>query len=673
MKFVFKILQNNLFEILIFLFWIVVYGFTSSRSVVQGDTGEFLGAAAVHGVSHASGYPLLSLISRIAFLLPFTNPTWQVNVTSALFAALALVFTFKIVKLLTNNTPSALCSALALGTYETFWFYALVVQVHTLQVFLLSLLFYFLLLAMKKKKHMYMYLAGFFFGLGVSNNYTIIFALPSIFLTMWYLRKEITIKNICITILSSVLGLLPYTYIICAASTNPPINWGRIRDIQSFLYFFFRLDYGGGVNLTRFEPPLPFIYSSFVYYMQSIIKTSWYIVPFVGISLISLLRKNKNYFILFSCFVLIGPFAFLFLNLPIHNIVYETSVDQFITYSFIFLCIFAGIGLNILFEKLKLKNMLILVIAIILFFITPFFYTLQKVQLDNNQVTAITTQFELSELPQNSILLTWYDSLYLPSLYWQYVKHYRQDIKIINVGLTGASWYRNNLKDQYPDLAKFIKPGGLDFNNLCAVFAKKGELFVYPWYPEEDSYFNKNCVVIPYGLMVKVVQKNNVPSVDTIKSFNDKSWLSYSSLLPHLDVYKNRYARTRETLYYVAEQLSYIGLYYELNSRENWAYDELKLARQISADEVGSITNESAILYARGDYTDAIPILNQGIMENPAYPKLYKNLGFVYLKLNQQDKAYENFNKYLGFNPTDDPDLAKINNFMALYTVNKNL
>src|SRR5579863_5160047 len=111
-------------ECVIFIFWLYVYGLTTSHSVVEGDTGEFLASAAVHGVPHDPGFPLYSIITRLVFLLPFGHNAWAINVTSAIFAACALVVIFRLVRLITNNINAAVFSVFALGTYENFWFYA---------------------------------------------------------------------------------------------------------------------------------------------------------------------------------------------------------------------------------------------------------------------------------------------------------------------------------------------------------------------------------------------------------------------------------------------------------------------------------------------------------------------------------------------------------------------
>ena len=175
-----KVFQKNFYEVLIFLISFCFYSATSARTIIQGDSGDFLATAATGGIPHPSGYPLYSLLARIAYILPFGNSTWQVNLLSCIFGSLALVFLYKIVKKITNSKPASLFSVLCLATFKSFWFYALTAQVHVLQVLLISIVVYFLISFIESKKIYYVFIMlRYRFGLGVSNNLTIIFVLPA--------------------------------------------------------------------------------------------------------------------------------------------------------------------------------------------------------------------------------------------------------------------------------------------------------------------------------------------------------------------------------------------------------------------------------------------------------------------------------------------------------------
>ena len=162
------------------------------------------------------------------------HSAWAVNLTSAIFASLALTFTFRLVKIITGNGSAALFATLSLGTYEFFWFYALVAQIHTLQVCLLSFLYLSLIYFLKTKKLSYLYLTAIAFGLGMTNSQTIILTLPSIFITLFFMRKIISWHILIKLVAFSISCLLLYFYTLISASFRPPLNWGQIHDLPSF-------------------------------------------------------------------------------------------------------------------------------------------------------------------------------------------------------------------------------------------------------------------------------------------------------------------------------------------------------------------------------------------------------------------------------------------------------
>jgi tetratricopeptide (TPR) repeat protein len=185
-----------------------------------------------------------------------------------------------------------------------------------------------------------------------------------------------------------------------------------------------------------------------------------------------------------------------------------------------------------------------------------------------------------------------------------------------------------------------------------------------------DTLFQANCKIIPYGLITKVVPKNKIPDIQQIKNFNDKEWNRFTQLLPPLNTFADQYSRSRETLFRFGEHFSFLGSYYINEGKSGWALNAFQEARLISPDEVNSIIGEAGLLYKDGRTTDAIKILEEGVKREPSTSQLYQNLGVYYLKILRKDKAYENFKKYLSFNPTDDPDIPSIKNFISSYETN---
>lgn len=269
----------------------------------------------------------------------------------------------------------------------------------------------------------------------------------------------------------------------------------------------------------------------------------------------------------------------------------------------------------------------------------------------------------LTEIPQNSIILTTGDDLYFPSLYWQYFKGYRRDVTIINFTLS-ANWYLENLHLQHPGLKYLSNPQEF-YHYLCSDIAAQGKLYVFPWDPGFETLFGGKCIIIPFGLLGKVTPKKMVPNPEQIKSVTDAEWKSYLQQ-NSVEKYRTTSSRTREFLLSLADQLTSTGFYYQEVGESNWAFNEFIQANAFSPDEVSALISESTMYYKRNDVGTAMSLLEEGIQRNPAVAVLYKNLGVYYLRVNNKAMAYQNFKQYLNFSP-EDKDAPAIENYVDSY------
>jgi hypothetical protein len=121
-----------------------VYLGTLLPSVGEADTLEFQVVAAKLGVAHPTGYPLYVLLGKLFTLLPVKNVAWRVNLASAIFAALAIVVLYDIVRRLTARPLLSLLTALAFAFSATFWSQALIAEVYTLHSLLVSMILWLL-------------------------------------------------------------------------------------------------------------------------------------------------------------------------------------------------------------------------------------------------------------------------------------------------------------------------------------------------------------------------------------------------------------------------------------------------------------------------------------------------------------------------------------------------
>ncbi len=175
------------------IFSIFFYTLNLTPSISAGDNGELTTAMHFLGVAHAPGYPLHSLIGKIATFIPIHNVAWRANFFSAIcggltlfFATLVYIRLLILVKVLKRYVfISAAVAALAFMLSETFWGQAIICEVYTMSsifyplLFLILLRWYEAVVGNKEKKYPYFgenYLLAFsfLFGVALCGHQTII-------------------------------------------------------------------------------------------------------------------------------------------------------------------------------------------------------------------------------------------------------------------------------------------------------------------------------------------------------------------------------------------------------------------------------------------------------------------------------------------------------------------
>ncbi len=125
---------------ILFIGAFALYAFTAGPYVVPyRDAGEMTIVLSTLGVAHPPGYPLYTLLGKIAMLLPVGSAFYRANLFSALCAAGALLVLFCVLRRLLS-TPAALASTVALALSNLFWELASVSEMYTLGVLWFALL-----------------------------------------------------------------------------------------------------------------------------------------------------------------------------------------------------------------------------------------------------------------------------------------------------------------------------------------------------------------------------------------------------------------------------------------------------------------------------------------------------------------------------------------------------
>ncbi len=483
---------------LVFLLALTVYTLTLAPTVTFVDSGELIVAAKSLGVAHPPGFPLYLLLAHLATLVPVGNVAQRVNFASAFFAALAVAFLYLTVidslacsvqanrstrsadrfgnakkkrakpgrkrarltveaeedhSLLTLVT--ALVAALLLAFSRTFWSFATVAEVYTLNTLLIIVIFFLLFRWRTTGSDGSLYLAAFLFGIALGVHHaTVAVTLPAMAVLVyraahWNFFKS---KRLLWAALISFGGLfLVYSYLPLAASRQPLINWGDPRTMQNLWWHVTGHQYQ--VFFSSSPSQIANQALEFSKLAAHEFNPAWLPVVFVflALGLVELFARDRTTF-WFLVLVVLADLAY--------SLNYEIAEDKGAYYlpAFIAAAIIAGFGARFLVRVAIRRasnspllpaaaSVLVLLLPVITFAGNFPFCNRHNFRLASDYVANIE-----GPIAPQGMLLTSDWQVYSPLLYLREVELQRRDVVAIDVNMLRRSWYFDYLKTQYPGL-----------------------------------------------------------------------------------------------------------------------------------------------------------------------------------------------------------------------------
>jgi tetratricopeptide (TPR) repeat protein len=238
-------------------FW-ALYLFSSPADLYLDDSGETVTVGALLGIGHPPGYPLHTLLGRLASLLPWATPPWRLNGLAVLWGALlGMGLGLAALRHLLQRglTPPAawpaavlLAMLLALGPVQ--WHNALGAKGSIYQLNNLLSLGLLALLAAPDTPRL-RWLRLFWLGLGLAMAHHYMSQLPLLPAYAWLLwRRGPGLRAALRPAWLLLPGLALYAYLPLRWRLQPELAWGSFAGWQEFWFFFFRLQYAAG-ELTR--------------------------------------------------------------------------------------------------------------------------------------------------------------------------------------------------------------------------------------------------------------------------------------------------------------------------------------------------------------------------------------------------------------------------------------
>jgi 4-amino-4-deoxy-L-arabinose transferase-like glycosyltransferase len=508
---------------------VVVYALTAARSIVVGDSPEFVTVAATLGVAHPPGYPLLTMLGHVFSLFPVGPISFRVNLLSVVCHAATVGLVYFTAIRLTHNRAASAVAGLVLGFNSLFWSWSLVVETFPLNDLLVAAMLYLLVLWQERPQRVApLVLAAFVGGLGMSNHQTIVLLIPAIGFLLWRQRRILLARPhvLAACLGASALGLLPYAYLPWAAAQHPPLNWTMISSLSDLIAHFMRRDYGTGqlISAPAYQGGSP------IARVAALLQSLGPSVLFIALGAAHAYRHMRWYFwFVMVGFAAVGPAFVIYsnVNLAVPNLLFV--LERFFLLSHVVTAPLMAFGVLLLVEvatsatrgRQRYAQVAVLTTAFAVA-AAELVVSYAAVDQSDNHVASDFAEDVLDSLPPNAILLAGGDETVLPISYVQAVEGHRRDVTLIMLGLLQADWYIRQLRESHPDLVlPFRQFDGRSGTTKALVDANQSRPIDVIWAAPDDS-LKQNYWYYSRGLVLDLLPVAKDVALDQMTADNER-------------------------------------------------------------------------------------------------------------------------------------------------------
>jgi hypothetical protein len=412
------------------------------------DGGDLIAAARTLGVAHPTGYPTYTLLARLFTFIPVGTLAYRTNLLSAICAALAAGLLCRSAQLLLPGRHSLLLSAaaaLTLAFSSLYWSQAVITEVYALLALMAATLLWLLVRWRAQGGDSNLWLAGLVMGTGLGNHLTLAFALPAALVLLWPERRRwFRVGALLPAMLLFVLGLSVYAYLPLAAAHRPPVNWGDPRTWDRFLWVVTAKQYQAFVfGLPSAE--IPGRLASWAALLGD--QFGWWGLALSLAGALCWWQRDRR-FVLFSLtwIVPLGIYAFF----------YEPGDSQvYLIPVLLLLALWWAEGARYtihLSERLRPVWQQAVLVLILLLPLSSLVLHWQTADLSDDWYARDFIQKALAETESESLVVVRRDQPTFALWYAIYAEGLRPDIAVVNGRMLAFVWYRNLIRELYPNL-----------------------------------------------------------------------------------------------------------------------------------------------------------------------------------------------------------------------------
>jgi len=218
---------------------LVLYLATLCPTVYWRDSAELAWVLPSGGIAHSSGYPLFSLLARLAALIPVGEVAARVNAVAALCGAGAVAVLFLAARELGARALPAAIAALQLGLTSELWLQSTAAEVYSLHALLAATAVLLALRAARSGRALDLFWLGLCCGLSFANHLATFLWAPALLALVWPgLRggeARFTVSGYLLAPLGLAVGLLPYAYLPIVSAGSNAFDHGNPETLSGLL------------------------------------------------------------------------------------------------------------------------------------------------------------------------------------------------------------------------------------------------------------------------------------------------------------------------------------------------------------------------------------------------------------------------------------------------------
>ena len=293
-----KLILNReiiIFSILSFIIPFIIYLLTLERKLIGGDTSWFALQILEMSIMVPTGYPVFSMLEKLFTFLPIGDIALRLNLFSAVFGALTILFLFLSIARLAKRGFISFISSMIFAFIVPFWEVANRLEFDTLHTFFFILLIFSAILYSENKTRKYLYFFFFCLGLSLTNHPLAFFLVPAIVLYVIIINPAIfkSVRAVPVSILYFILPLLSYLYLPIRSLQG----YGEVTSPLSFFYYITGKNVTGELHGGSFgDKSLSLILKVIKDYLGMFYETYGIVLLIIALAgFIFLIRKNIKF------------------------------------------------------------------------------------------------------------------------------------------------------------------------------------------------------------------------------------------------------------------------------------------------------------------------------------------------------------------------------------------